>query len=184
MEKKKGFTLIELLVVIIILALIMGISVPAVARYIESARKSTFLESINKYVETVSTDMTAGGAIDTGWSFPQGTEIDDTTLYFVPVSKINIQKGGKDPFGDFKSDSSGVIVVYDNKDGYKYGFQFDDVSGHFMNPTPEKELDVKKIMTKRKASDKTLQELGKLNGKTDLDIRFGGKKYTKVVVAN
>ena len=43
-----GFTLVELLAVIVILAIIMLIAIPAVLSTLESARKKTFIEYVDK----------------------------------------------------------------------------------------------------------------------------------------
>ena len=47
-NKKKGFTLVELLAVITIIGIIMVISVPSVLSTVETARKKTFLEYVDK----------------------------------------------------------------------------------------------------------------------------------------
>ena len=50
--KKKGFTLVEVLAVIVILGIIMIISVPSVFSTLETARKKTFLEYVDKIINT------------------------------------------------------------------------------------------------------------------------------------
>lgn len=47
-QDEKGFTLVELLAVIVILGIIMVLSVPSVLSTLESARKKTFLEYVDK----------------------------------------------------------------------------------------------------------------------------------------
>ena len=58
---KKGFTLIELLAVIIILALLIAIAVPAVTRYLNSARESTFAVNANYAIKAVKEYVTIEG---------------------------------------------------------------------------------------------------------------------------
>ena len=48
LKKKKGFTLVELLAVIIIIGIIMVLAVPSVMSTVESARKKSFLEYVDK----------------------------------------------------------------------------------------------------------------------------------------
>ena len=51
-QKKKGFTLVEVLAVIVILGIIMIISVPSVFSTLETAKKKTFLEYVDKIFNT------------------------------------------------------------------------------------------------------------------------------------
>ena len=51
MKNKKGFTLIELLAVIVILGVLLAIAIPAVAKYINSAKKSTYVDNVQSYVK-------------------------------------------------------------------------------------------------------------------------------------
>ena len=67
--KKNGFTLVELLVVIVVLALIMIITIPAVLDIMEDARKNSFVLYCQKVVKDTQTQYVydsnignAGGA--------------------------------------------------------------------------------------------------------------------------
>lgn len=53
MNKRDGFTLVELLAVIVILAIIMIIAIPAVLNTMQTARKKTFMEYVQKVYNTV-----------------------------------------------------------------------------------------------------------------------------------
>ena len=52
-NNKKGFTLIELLAVIVILAILVMIAIPAVTKYLDSARKGAFADTASKIVSAV-----------------------------------------------------------------------------------------------------------------------------------
>ena len=65
-NNKKGFTLIELLAVIVILAILVMLAIPAVTRYLTTARKSAFSDNALRAVEAVRNDIvTAGFSADT-----------------------------------------------------------------------------------------------------------------------
>jgi prepilin-type N-terminal cleavage/methylation domain-containing protein len=53
MEKQKGFTLIELLAVIIILAVILAITVPAIAGLIETGRRNAFDRNVGLIIKAI-----------------------------------------------------------------------------------------------------------------------------------
>jgi prepilin-type N-terminal cleavage/methylation domain-containing protein len=58
---KKGFTLIELLAVIVILAILITVSVPAVTKYLNGARKDTFVSNVQSAISAVRTDVISSG---------------------------------------------------------------------------------------------------------------------------
>ena len=57
MEKKrmnqKGFTLIELLAVIVILAILMTLAVTSMQRYINNAKKDTYITTAQQFIDSV-----------------------------------------------------------------------------------------------------------------------------------
>lgn len=61
LNNKKGFTLIELLAVIVILAILVMVAIPAVTKYLETSRKSTFIDNARAAVEAVRQDYVING---------------------------------------------------------------------------------------------------------------------------
>ena len=64
MEKKrmnqKGFTLIELLAVIVILAILMTLAVTSMQRYINNAKKDTYITTAQQFIDSVRLGITNG----------------------------------------------------------------------------------------------------------------------------
>lgn len=60
-NNKKGFTLIELLAVIVILAILVMLAIPAVTRYLTTARLNTFSDNALRAVEAVRNDVVTAG---------------------------------------------------------------------------------------------------------------------------
>jgi len=58
---KKGFTLIELLAVIVILAILVAVAIPAVTRYLNTARKGTFSSNASAAISVVRNDVISTG---------------------------------------------------------------------------------------------------------------------------
>lgn len=107
MKSKKGFTLIELLAVIVILAIIALIATPIVLNIIENAKKDSYANSTNGYVDAVKLAYVTATA--------NGTTIAATAS----LSTISIT-GDKATSGSYTVDTSGnvsVYAVYSN--GYK-----------------------------------------------------------------
>lgn len=60
-NNKKGFTLIELLAVIVILAILVMLAIPAVTRYLNSARRNAFSDNALRAIEAVRNDVIENG---------------------------------------------------------------------------------------------------------------------------
>ncbi len=103
---KKGFTLIELLAVIVILGVLLSIAAPAVSKYINSSKKSTYIVDIKNYADSVR-----ASALNGEFSMPVSTN--HATAYTFDKVYEYLEKGGKtSPYGEeFKTDQSYVIIV-------------------------------------------------------------------------
>lgn len=92
LKNKKGFTLIELLAVIVILGVLMIIAIPMVTKYIEQARRDSFISTVNAYIEGARYSY-----LNDEFSTEAGCSIGKSAT--IPISKIHVDKGGKSPFG-------------------------------------------------------------------------------------
>lgn len=107
---KKGFTLIELLAVIVILGVLLAIAVPAVTKYINSSKKSTFITNVKQYVDSARTEALAGK-----YQFPVNSG--EATLIAFEDIYPKLEKGGKTSpydgtwFEDKATMRSYVIIV-------------------------------------------------------------------------
>ena len=61
LNNKKGFTLIELLAVIVILAILVMVAIPAVTKYLNSARQGTFADNAKSAISAVRNDVIIKG---------------------------------------------------------------------------------------------------------------------------
>src|SRR5574344_1369903 len=98
---KKGFTLIELLAVIVILAILVTVSVPAVTKYLASARKGTYSTNALSAIDTVKNDYLFNGATGT-----KKYTLDN-------INSLLDKKLINSPYGK-KYDTSSYIQVTDN----------------------------------------------------------------------
>ena len=105
-NNKKGFTLIELLAVIVILGILLAIAIPAVSKYINNARKSTFIANVQSYAKAAKNE-----ALSSTYMLPVNNK-EATVIPFKALEKA-IENGGKtSPYGaEWNQDSSYVMIV-------------------------------------------------------------------------
>lgn len=146
---RKGFTLIELLAVIVILALLMAVAIPSVTKYISQSRLNTLVTSISSYISSATTAVNNGD---------YGSLSDPSKIYYIPVSNkeddtcVSLERGGTDPFGDWKE--AYVVVHYDSQNfSYDYYFTFFDDAGYGMELTSSESITKDVIFNPTPVSD-------------------------------
>ena len=92
---QKGFTLIELLAVITIMAILMIVAVPAVARTIDNSKKDTYCNIAGTYISAVRNAFIAEEMTCTG----------EGNVYYYAINSAGdngtlLQTGGKSPWGN------------------------------------------------------------------------------------
>ena len=113
-NNKKGFTLIELLAVIVILAILVMLAIPAVTRYLNSARRNAFADNALRAIEAVRNDVIENG-FSSGTSIgtrPAGVSCNGgkCTYTITQINELLEKKLDTSPYGE-KYDC--VIVVAD-----------------------------------------------------------------------
>lgn len=89
LNNQKGFTLIELLAVIVILAILVMLAIPAVTRYLTSARKNTFADNALRAVEAVRNDVVEKGFSSTRESSDAARPLCNGTICRYNLNDIN-----------------------------------------------------------------------------------------------
>lgn len=108
LNNKKGFTLIELLAVIVILAILLAIAIPNVAKYINSARKSTFIENVQSYASAALKEAYAGNS----YALPINNK--EAIAITFDALKDALEQGGKtSPYGGAWKSNSFIIIAND-----------------------------------------------------------------------
>ena len=116
---KKGFTLIELLAVIVILAVVLGIAIPAVSQYITKSRKNGYVDNLIQFIDAARKGATLGD----DYSLP--VDANHATVIKFSTLAIALEKGGKtSSYGnDWELEGSFVVIVNTNTaDSPKYDY--------------------------------------------------------------
>ena len=110
-NNSKGFTLIELLAVIVILGILMITAIPAVTKYINSSKKSTFADSAGAYINAARYSL-LNDEYDCQTPAENG-QVVKIPLYNGSDVNIDIDKGaGKSSYGKDYDKTSYVLVKY------------------------------------------------------------------------
>ena len=109
-ENKNGFTLIELLAVIVILGVLLAIAIPSVSKYINTAKKSTYIINVKEYADAAKKEF---NLIDTDMQLPVSTG-EATVVYFDELRTALENGGKKSSYGaEFNNEYSYIMVVND-----------------------------------------------------------------------
>lgn len=111
MKNNKGFTLVELLAVIVILAIILAISIPAITKIVDSSKKAAFAESNKMVIRAVmlkaSSDDTFNYASITAQNASEKLNIALDGFQTLTISKYGgsyyVISTGKDNFNGYTS---------------------------------------------------------------------------------
>lgn len=114
LNNKKGFTLIELLAVIVILAILVMVSIPAVMKYLDTARRGTFADGASTAVSAVRNDVIVNGKQGTLYYClkkpASGTE-DRSKCEKTYINDLLEVKLEKSPFGSTYNENSYIEVT-------------------------------------------------------------------------
>lgn len=135
--KKKGFTLIELLAIIVILGLIVGIAIFGISKYLDSSRKKIYVKVAQSYIDSVRNKVNNG----------EYTLTNTTSVYYIPLSCIELENGGNSPYGKFKKGY--VVVTFDGSDT-EYRFYAKDEKGYGIENIEEKNISITSIKSNAK----------------------------------
>ena len=109
MKNKKGFTLIELLAVIVILAILLALAVPAVSKYINSAKKSTYVNNVQSYAKAAKQEVLVS-------SYVMPVNAGEATIIKFSTLATALDNGGKTSSygGAFAAENSFIVIVNKN----------------------------------------------------------------------
>ena len=145
LNNKKGFTLIELLAVIVILAILVMVSIPAVMKYLDTARRGTFADGASTAVSAVRNDVIVNGRQGTIYyclkkpvSTESRTACNNATPVQPYINDLLEVKLDKSPFGN-NYDVNSYIKVTVNGDETKYEICLTD--GKYGIKKDSKEID-------------------------------------------
>ena len=147
MRNEKGFTLIELLAVIVILGILMIVAIPMVTRYIEQARRDTFVDTAKAYINAARYAY-----LNDDYSMEKDANCSQSTDAQIPIDRIDVDNAGKSSFG---GDLAGYVAIEtcstsDSTKGtiykYKYRIYLVDVDkGWGINGEYESDLSRNKV---------------------------------------
>ena len=136
-NNKKGFTLIELLAVIVILAILVMLAIPAVTRYLTSARKNTFSDNALRAIEAVRNDVIEKG-------FSSQRDVCDGGSCTYSLSNINDLLETKLTTSSFGNDYECVSIVVSQSDN-TYTMTMVDKGGNGFVGAKSTEINAEKV---------------------------------------
>lgn len=128
---KKGFTLIELLAVIVILAILVTISIPAVTRYLSTARKDTYITNAQNAINEVRKEEILHRKDGGKYTLTDIQSFFDNSKGFT-----------NSPYGKEYTEDSYIQVTYDTNGNATYTICLVDEGGTGIVNKTEAQLDI------------------------------------------
>lgn len=154
---QKGFTLIELLAVIVILAILMTLAVTSMQRYINNAKKDTYITTAQQFLSSVRLGVTNGE-----YETP-----DIGTCTVVAVSDIETTSEVKNsPYSQAYKDDKSYVVVYNSASAgsetkLEYYIAMDDKLDNGFPLTKESGLNNKIVFARNSTSGNSITSVTK-----------------------
>lgn len=166
LKNRKGFTLIELLAVIVILAILVMVAIPAVTKYLNTARAGTFSDNAHTAISAVRTAVIANGIEQTEFKIGDGTNIGSCSvkkdnqeikdeasclqnngIWHYTINSLLEKKLERSPFGLKYCNDSYIKVTVDSDGTTTYCMALMDEGGHgFAECTEEKSISDKAVI--------------------------------------
>lgn len=128
LKNRKGFTLIELLAVIVILAILVMVAIPAVTKYLTTARQGAYLDNARTAIAAVRNDVIVNGGAK-------------TTYTLADINNLLEKKLITSPFGDCYCSDSQITVAFGTDGSATYSILLKDKNGRgITTSTPENSL--------------------------------------------
>lgn len=143
LKNRKGFTLIELLAVIVILAILVMVAIPAVTKYLNTARAGTFVDNAKSAISAVRNDVVINGT-------------EKTTYELADINALLEKKMVNSPFGSRYCSDSKIVATVNDKDGTTtYKIMLYDTAGHgWQSEIEENLLSTEDVVINGKTPDK------------------------------
>ena len=163
-NSQKGFTLIELLAVIVILGVLLAIAIPSVAKYINTAKKSTYIENVQSYASAARNELFL-----TNSDYQLPVSNGEATVISFKELEIALENGGKkSSYGaPFVEDYSYVLIVNDGsaeKPHFTYYIAALDEKGYGIGTKAAGSVATAGVIEYDKLNEENVVQVGKGNG--------------------
>lgn len=165
-NSQKGFTLIELLAVIVILGVLLAIAIPSVAKYISTAKKSTYIENVQSYASAARNELFL-----TNSDYQLPVSNGEATVISFKELELALENGGKkSSYGaPFAEEYSYVLIVNDGsaeKPHFTYYIAALDEKGYGIGTKAAGSVATAGIIEYDKLNEENVVQVGKGNGIT------------------